>query len=82
MGSHFSLFCQSTKLIVIVKRCNPGFHNRAIDVIFAWEPVNKVRNELDVSRTQNYQQFFFTFAEKHTLQACAAVRLILANIAI
>ena len=44
--------CPNSKQAIIDKGRNPGFHNRAINMIFAGEPVNKVWNLLDISRTQ------------------------------
>ena len=35
-------FCPSTKQAIIEKGRNPRFHNRAIDIKFAGEPVNRV----------------------------------------
>ena len=41
---------------IIDKGRNPRFHNKAIDIKFAGEPVNRVWNQLDISRTQIFQQ--------------------------
>ena len=49
-------FYPSTKQAIIDKRRNPRFHNRAISIKFAGEPVNRVWNQLDISRTQIFQQ--------------------------
>ena len=35
-------FCPSTKQAIIENGRNPRFHNRAIDIKFAGEPVNRV----------------------------------------
>ena len=48
--------CPSTKQAIIDKGRNPRFHNRAISIKFAGEPVNRVWNQLDISRTQIFQQ--------------------------
>ena len=49
-------FCPSTKQAIIDKGHNPRFHNRAIGMKFAREPVNRVRNQLDISRIHIFQQ--------------------------
>ena len=55
LGAAFPL-CQSTEQAIIDKGRNPRFHNRAIDMKFAGEPVNKVWNWLDINRIQIFQQ--------------------------
>ena len=49
-------FCPSPEQVIIDKGHNPRFHNRAIGMKFAREPVNRVRNQLDISRTHIFQQ--------------------------
>ena len=49
-------FCPSTKQAIIDKGHDPRFHNRAIGMKFAREPVDRVRNQLDISRIHIFQQ--------------------------
>ena len=79
VGNRFSIFVQRpNRQQGIGKKRNPGFHNRPIGMIFVGELKSKVWNQLDVSRAQIFQHFFFFFVCK---RACAAFRLILINIA-
>ena len=56
----------------IGKKRNPGFHNRPIGMIFAREPKSKVWNQLDVSRTQIFQHFFFFFCLQKSMRCFPA----------